>query len=174
MDFPDIMEAYLLDPTPAHRNALRAAVIASPGYDPMVSLAQVLAGPTRASGTPEEAARAGVDAIWAQMPGLFLSPQAHARLARGYRTLGQDTDADREEKLAVLAFDSIRAGRDGSEQSPFEVLRVADEYDVLSSSGLRSTGQELRPTDYGEADVHTLAGGGELWFRLLWRDAPTA
>src|SRR5699024_7793010 len=77
-------------------------------------------------------------------------------------------------KLAVLAFDSIRAGRDGSEQSPFEVLRVADEYDVLSSSGLRSTGQELRPTDYGEADVHTLAGGGELWFRLLWRDAPTA
>src|SRR5699024_1904327 len=86
----------------------------------------------------------------------------------------QDTDADREEKLAGLAFDSIRAGRDGSEQSPFEVLRVADECDVLSSSGLRSTGQELRPTAYRGAHVPTLAGGGELWFRLLWRDAPPA
>lgn len=172
MEFSDLMETYLLDPNPTHLDALRAAVMASPTYDPMVSLSALTTAAKGSSSSAEETARLLEEAIWAKMPGLFLSPRAHTLLGQSYRALGREADAVREEKIAALAFTGIRGEGDGSEAAPFEVLRVEDEYDVFSYSRLRPTGQELRETEHGAFDVHLLEDGTAVWFRLLWKDAP--
>ena len=103
------------------------------------------------------------------MPGLFLSPQAHGLLARAHQALGQESDAERERKLSLLALHEIEDSGTGTVDSPLEVLRVQDEYDHLQATRRRSTAQRLHRTDQGEVDVHTLEDGTELWFRLLWR-----
>lgn len=173
MNLSDLMETYLLDPTPAHLDALRAAVMASPTYDPMVSLRALTAAAEGSGGSAEEVAARLEEDIRSRMPGLLLSPRAHTLLGRSLRALGREADAVREEKIAALAFAGIRGESNGGETAPFEVLRVEDEYDVFSFSRLRPTGQELRETEHGAFDVHTLEDGTEVWFRLLWRDTPT-
>ncbi|MFD4007467.1 hypothetical protein [Brachybacterium sp. GU-2] len=169
----DLMETYLLEPIPAHLDALRTAVTASPTYAPMISLHALTAAAEGPSGTAEEVAARLERDITSHMPGLLLSPRAHSLLGRSHRTLGREADAVREEKIAALSFAGIRGEGDGGEAAPFEVLRVEDEYDVFSCSRLRPTGQVLRETDHGAFDVHTLEDGTEVWFRLLWRDAGT-
>lgn len=172
MELSDLMATYLLDPSPAHLDALRAAVMASPSYDPMVSLSALTTAAQGSGGSAEETARLTEETIRAKMPGLLLSPRAHTQLGRSYRALGREADAVREEKIAALAFTGIRGEGDGSEAAPFEVLRVEDEYDVFSFSRLRPTGQDLRETEDGAFDVHLLEDGTAVWFRLLWRGAP--
>lgn len=172
MELSDLMEAYLLDPSPAHLDALRAAVMASPTFDPMVSLRALTTAAQDPGDSPEETARRIEGALRAMMPGLLLSPRAHTLLGRSYRMLGREADAVREEKIAALAFTGIRGDGDGGAAAPFEVLRVEDEYDVFSYSRLQPIGQELRETEDGAFDVHLLEDGTEVWFRLLWRDAP--
>lgn len=165
MNFPDTMEAYALDPTPEHLDALHRAITAAPSYDPMVAISQIV--------TPLEQAgdhRGVVDALWAQMPGIFLSPAAHMHLSQAYAELGKDAEATRERKFALLAMDSIRTAGEGTEESPYPVLRVEDEYAVLDAERHRSTAQQLVPTESGACDVHTLEGGSQRWFRLLWRE----
>ena len=166
MNCPDTMEAYALDPTPEHLEALHREITAAPSYNPMVAITQIV--------TPLEKAgdhQGVIDALWAQMPGIFLSPAAHMHLSQAYAALGEDADATRERKFALLAMDSIRTAGEGTEESPYPVLRVEDEYTVLAAERRRSTAQELVPTENGECDVHTLEDGTQVWFRLLWRTA---
>ena len=171
MTFPNIMEDFLRDPTPEHRDRLRPAIMDAPRYDPLVSIASLLAEGSGTDTSTDEAtaARAVIDTIWEHMPALFLSPQAHLHLARAYSTVGAHKYSERERKLAALSLDSIRGDGTGGEDSPFQVLRVEDEYDLLASSRLRSVGQTLRESDESAFDIHTLEDGASLWFELLWR-----
>lgn len=164
MNFPDIMEAYALDPTPEHLAALHRAITEAPSYDPMVAIAQIVT-PLVETGDHQGV----IDALWARMPGIFLSPAAHMHLSQAYAALGKDADATRERKFALMAMDSIRTAGEGTEESPYPVLRVEDEYSVLDAERRRSTGQQLVPTETGACDVHTLEDGSQVWFRLLWR-----
>lgn len=169
MNFPDTMEAYVLDPTPEHLEALHRAITEAPSYDPMVAITQIV--------TPLEKAgdhQGVIDALWAQMPGIFLSPAAHMHLSQAYEALGEDAEATRERKFALLAMDSIRTAGEGTEESPYPVLRVEDEYTVLEAEGRRPTAQQLVPTETGACDVHTLEDGSQMWFRLLWRETQPA
>ncbi len=165
MEFPDIMEAFLLDPSPETRHPLRAAILSDRTFDPRVALRELLGE----APTPQ----AVLDSIGARMPGLFLSPQAHGLLARAHEALGEEPDAERERKLSLLALREIGDSGAGTADSPLEVLRLEDEYDHLRAGRRRSTAQRLHRTDEGAFDVHTLEDGTELWYRLLWR-APEA
>ena len=99
MEFPDIMEAFLLDPSPETRHPLRAAILSDRTFDPRVALRELLGE----APTPQ----AVLDSIGARMPGLFLSPQAHGLLARAHEALGEESDAERERKLSLLALREI-------------------------------------------------------------------
>ncbi len=161
MEFPDIMEAFLLDPTPETRRPLRAAILSDRTFDPRIALRELLGE----APTPQTV----LETIGSHMPGLFLSPQSHGLLARAHQALGQESDAERERKLSLLALREIEDSGAGTAASPLEVLRVEDEYDHLRATRRRSTAQRLHRTDEGEVDVHTLEDGTELWFCLLWR-----
>lgn len=158
------MEAYALDPTPEHLAVLHTAIMAAPTFDPMILLGE-LVGPLTAAGDH----RGVIDGLRRHMPGLFLSPAAHMHLSQAHAALGDDAAAQRERRFALLAMHSIRDGATGTEDAPFPVLRVEDEYTVLDASGLRSSQQRYFSDDRGHFDVHTVEDGSEVWFRLLWR-----
>ena len=79
----------------------------------------------------------------------------------------------REATLHTLSVSSVLATGDGTQERPWSVLRVADEYDILRASSQRPTAQRQVSDERGQFDVHTLEDGGEVWFRLLWL-APSA
>lgn len=167
MSFPDIMEAYALDPTAENLIELHRAIMAAPSYDPMVMIAGSVA-PLAKAGEHQ----AIVDELWRKMPGACLSPTAHMHLSLAYANLGDKQAAQRERKFAMLAMNSIRDGGDGSQERPFPVLRIEDEYTVIDAVKQQSTGQRQISDDSGHFDVHTLEDGSEMWFRLLWRGSP--
>lgn len=163
-NFAEVMEAYALEPTPATLRPLHEAILGAPNYDPLAALDPVLTGLEQAGDH-----QGIVDEIWRRMPGLFLSPSAHLRLSIAYEGLGEEAAARRERRLAGLALASIRDSGEGDEASPLRVLRVEDEYDVLSAVGRRSREQQERSDTHGVFDVHTTDDGGSWWFQLLWR-----
>lgn len=167
MSFPDIMEAYALDPTAENLAELHRAIMAAPNYDPMVMIAGSVAPLAKAVEH-----QAIVDDLWRKMPGAFLSPAAHMHLSLAYAELGDTQAAQRERKFAMLAMNSVRGGGDGTEERPFPVLRIEDEYAVISAVKQQSTGQRQVSDDSGHFDVHTFEDGSEMWFRLLWRGTP--
>lgn len=168
MTFPDIMEAYALDPTPQHLDDLHGAIMSAPTYDPLVAIGAAVA-PLAQTGDHQGI----LDALWAQMPGIFLSPAAHMHLSQAYAALGNEKAAARERKFALLAMSSIHEGADGSEESPYPVLRIEDEYTVLDAARQTSRAQAQVTHDSGTFDVHTLEDGTPVWFHLLWHDALT-
>lgn len=162
--FGDLARAFVSAPGPESYVRLRDAVLRAPGFDPLVSVSAILA----AADTP----RAVLDELGARMPGLLLSPSVHAALARAFEERGEDGPAKVERRLARLALASLRDSGEGTEELPYRVLRIEDEYDLLAAAGRRSTAQAERSEDRGAFDVHTLEDGGRVWFELLWRASP--
>lgn len=157
----DLARAFVSEPGPQSLMRLQAAVLRAPGYDPLVSVSALLDG----ADTPH----AVLEALGPRMPGLLLSPSAHAARAQALDELGEEGPAKVEHRFARLALASLRSSGEGTEDSPYRVLRVEDEYDLLGSAGLRSTAQSARTDGRGSFDVHTLVDGGSLWCELLWR-----
>ncbi|MFQ6485681.1 hypothetical protein [Brachybacterium epidermidis] len=164
MSFMDAAEAYALDPTPENLAPLHRAIMDAPSFDPLTLLGPVVA-PRKTAGDHQGI----IDELNRLMPGLFLSPAAHMHLSQAHAALGDDAAAQRERRFALLAMHSIREGATGSEDAPFPVLRVEDEYTVLEASGQRSSLQRYFSDQRGHFDIHTVEDGSEVWFRLLWR-----
>lgn len=165
MSFMDAMEAYALDPAPEKLPPLHRAIMQQPTYDPLVLL-----GPTVAKLRQAGDHQGIIDEIGKRMPGLFLSPAAHMHLSQAHEALGDETAAKRERRFALLAMRSIREGAAGTQESPFPVLRIEDEYMVLEAARQRSAQQRETSDDSIHYDVHTVDDGSEVWFRLLWRE----
>lgn len=161
--FGDLVQGYALEQDPEHLERLQDAILRSPNHDPMVAIDAIVKGLDE----PE----AVIDTLWRGMPGLFLSPKAHARLCLAYEAQGDHDAAQRERRLARLGLESIRSSGSGEEAAPYRVLRIEDEYDMLDSLGHRSRQQVERTDDRAVFDVHTVEEGHEIWFELLWRRA---
>lgn len=161
-DLAPLVEACLRAPSAEAVTRLRSAVLSSPGYDPLVTVEALVA---------EQESTQVLAAIQAKMPGLLLSPRAHAHLARAHAALGDEDAAAVESLLAHLAETAILTSGDGSEQRPYAVMRVEDEYAVLPARPLSHATWHAQD---GSAafDVLTLADGTQLWFNLLWRRSP--
>lgn len=162
MKFSDAMEQFLLDPSEENLKPLQAAIMAAGNFDPLVAVEEFAAALLEAGDH-----QGLVDRLWQLMPGLFLSPTAHAMLRLCYRELGDDSAAQREDRLTQLALASLRSSGDGSQQNPYRVLRVSDEYDILRALGRKSQAQRLQPIGERSFDVHQ-CDEGEVWFDLLW------
>lgn len=102
-----------------------------------------------------------------RMPGAFLNPGAHTMLASAYEELNDDASARREQTLARLGVATILHSGDGTNQRPWEVLRVADEYDTLTALGRTRIEQRLHEVDGGRVDELVLDDGTRAWFVLV-------
>lgn len=138
---------------------LRGVIRASPGFDPGLDVAGAVA-PLFAKGAHDEVLAVVRDL----MPGAFLSPSAHAALAAAHDALGDETRARRERRTQVLALDSILSTGDGTRESPWSVLRISDEYDVLRSQRRASSTQTLIVDGDRSLDRHVCEDGTEAWF----------
>lgn len=164
MAFTEVMKNFVLNPSEETLAPLQAEIMAAANYDPLVLFESVVS-PLMDSGDHQGA----VDAIWRMLPGAFLSPTAHAMLAYSYRQLGDEKASQRETKFARLALDTLTSSGDGTQEAPYRVLRVSDEYDVLRYAQLTSVAQRAVVIDGQGYDVHQCSDGSEVWFELLWQ-----
>ncbi|MDO5094093.1 MAG: DUF4919 domain-containing protein [Propionibacteriaceae bacterium] len=164
MDFVEVMERFVLSPSEETLTPLRAEIMAAANFDPLVHIESEVS-PLIASGNYQ----AAVDAVWRMMPGVFLSPTAHGMLAYSYHQMGDEKAAQRERNLARLALETLTSSGAGTEEDPYRVLRVGDEYDVLRGAQRTSVAQRAMIHDGQGFDVHECADGSEVWFQLLWQ-----
>ena len=164
MDFVEVMKSFVLSPSEETLAPLQAEIMAAANYDPLVLFESVVS-PLMDSGNYQGA----VDAVWRMLPGAFLSPTAHAMLAYSYDQLGDEKAAQRETKFARLALDTLTSSGDGTQDAPYRVLRVSDEYDVLRYQQRTSVTQRAVVIDEQGYDVHQCSDGSEVWFKLLWQ-----
>lgn len=157
--FEDALERYLREPVARHREEIQQRVLRHPRYDPQLVLPD-----TRGLGP--EARR---DLLARELPAALLSPRLHAELARALADLGDRAGAQWHRRLTRFAIAGLRASGTGSEEDPFAVLRVQDEYDLLGDAGRTAVGQQLSRTPDAAFDVVTLEDGTVIWFELLWK-----
>lgn len=156
----ELVTRYLSEQTPDNLAALRHAVRSSAGFDPDVDLREAV--PLLEAGRHREA----LDAVRAKMPGAALNPSAHLLLAAAHEALGDDAAAQREATLHKLSVSSVLATGDGTQERPWSVLRVADEYDVMRAKGVTPRRQATRTVDGRVVDVHEVVDGPDVWFVL--------
>lgn len=161
----DLVTAYLENQDLENLARLRGAVAGSASFDPDLELMSEL-GPLMEQGRHQEI----VDAVTAKMPGAALNPTAHLAMSAALEALGDERAAKRESIMAKVAVSSVLATGDGSEESPWSVLRVADEYDIMRAKGVTPSGQSAQSRDGRMVDRHVTTDGGEVWFVL---DEPT-
>jgi len=164
MTISEQFRRYALHPEPATLHPLQAAIVSAANFDPLV-LIEMTIDPLLQVGDHQGV----IDALHKQMPGVFLSPTAHAFLSESHTALGDTAAARREEQVARLALRSITTSGTGSHGQPYRVLRVSDEYDTLRLLQKKSTSQREVEEGNRSFDVHTTDDGTEVWFELLWR-----
>ena len=162
----ELVTAYLENQDLEHLARLRSAVAGSPSFDPDLNLVAEV-GPLVEQGRHQEV----VDAVTARMPGAALNPTAHMALSMALEGLGREDAAKRESLMVKVAVSSVLSTGDGTEASPWSVLRVADEYDVMRAQEITPRGQSSLTVDGRLVDRHETADGGEVWFVL---DRPRA
>jgi hypothetical protein len=162
------MNAYLRERTLARFLAARDAMLASDHYDPRSTVLpdafrllgrglfhQVLAVATRSMGN------------WILSPGLhFLASQA-------FRELGEEERAEREAETGRALLGGILLTGDGSPEHPYLVLRVADEYDVLASMGLRCKAHQVAYRAGRAFDALACDDGRDVWFDVTAPAVPS-
>ncbi|GGR54703.1 hypothetical protein J2S40_002627 [Nocardioides luteus] len=151
--YADLVTAYLDDPGPETLGPLRRAVRNSENFSVDLDLEAVDTFLT--DGSYAEAAAA----LRALMPGAIFSPSAHLRLATALERTGEERSAARERQVASAALRSIRDSGDGTEEHPWTVLRVNDEYDLLRALKKTSDRQELIETGGKRIDRHVCTDG---------------
>lgn len=155
----DLVTDYLEHQDLEHLGRLRSAVVGSSTFDPGLNLLAEVT-PHMEAGRHREV----VDAVTAKMPGAALNPTAHLALSAASEALGEEQAAKRESIMAKVAVSSVLSTGDGSQESPWSVLRVADEYDVMRAKGIAPRAQSSRQVDGRTLDRHETAEGGEVWF----------
>ena len=169
MTLGELLSQYVANPDHSTLTPLQQAVMDAANYDPLVLIE------TRLNPLFEASDHQGIiDLLHRQMPGLFLSPTVHAYLSQAHQELGDETGAQRERQAAQLAMQTLISSGNGSHEKPYRVLRVSDEYDVLTYLEATSTSQRTVDEDNRVFDVLTTTDGTEVWFKLLWRNRGAA
>lgn len=161
MEFYEAVDRWIDDPSPRHTDQLRDAVQSASNYSSGRELTSTVV-PLLERGAYAEAR----DAVLATMPGSFLSPSAHTALSRAHLALGAGAAADQERAFARASLVSILNSGSGSMQAPWVVLRITDEYDVISAMGTTVTEQVVSQPEGRMLDQLTTEDGQQLWFEL--------
>lgn len=156
---PDPILSYLNDPSPAQLDELRRQIRSANNFDHTLSKRSE-ATALLDQGQPDEA----LTLLMSLMPGAVLSPSTHAMLAVAHTVLADEDKAKREQFMAQLAIQSILSTGQGTEEEPWSVLRVADEYDVLSVLGREPVNQFCHRVDGKLVDRIEHPDGSATWF----------
>jgi hypothetical protein len=156
--YADLVSAYLDGPGPDTLGPLRRAVRSSANFSPDLDLDEadrLLAEESYAAATAE---------LQRAMPGAIFSPSAHLRMAAALERAGDERGAARERQVARAALRSIRSTGDGSEQRPWSVLRINDEYDMLRALDKVRDRQDLVEAEGRRLDRLTCTDGTVAYF----------
>ena len=99
-------------------------------------------------------------------PNLLLSPRLHLLAGLAERKLGNDENADTELAISRQCLAGILSTGDGSQQSPFLVLRTSDIYDVLDHLNKEPQTQSLVHRGERSFDVMRCQDDSEYWFDI--------
>lgn len=162
MTFSQAAAAYVAAPSPGTLATLHHWIQIDVSYDPAVEFRSRVV-PMLEAGDH----RGAVAAL--QQPGLFLSPSAHSLLARAHLAAGNMDRAQQHRHLASISLVAIRDSGDGSSNSPWQVLRLADQHDALALWGRRSVSQTAIVSGDRTVDAHTCEDGTATHFALVNR-----
>ncbi|MGE0433427.1 MAG: DUF4919 domain-containing protein [Planctomycetota bacterium] len=105
-----------------------------------------------------------LQAVPSAMPGMLLSARLHMLASIAHEKLGHEEDAMMEKMLYQRCLEGIRLTGQGTEEQPWLVLRVSDEYDVLFATGRTLERQSLVSSGERKLDHLVCTDGSEVWF----------
>lgn len=157
----DLLSDFLDNPAGDTFLPLREAVIAAPEYDMFSD------GLNRLGDLVESSDAAGALAMAPElMPNWLLSPQVHYLLSKAAE-MQLDTDRTNSEMVMFQAcMHGLTSSGDGTEDQPFAVLHVSDEYAILDALDKEPSGQRREMRDGQAFDVVTCSDESELWFDI--------
>jgi hypothetical protein len=106
------------------------------------------------------------------MPCLYLSPRVHGYASLATKGLAKGPagrmgdDPDKEVQNLRNCLRGILSTGDGSKEHPYLVLRISDEYDVLSGLGKEKQRQSLVHHEGKPYDVISCRDGSSIWFDI--------
>jgi hypothetical protein len=159
MSLSDKLVRYLERATLEDFLELRREVASCPNYAPYDSYEAKANGPLR-----EGKYQAAIEILRAMMPGWLLSPGLHSTLAYAHDKQGQTEDAEREAYLAAAVLDGILKTGDGSQERPYLVLQISDEYEVLHHLQKKPLRQAAISQGDRALDQQACEDGSAVWF----------
>lgn len=98
----------------------------------------------------------------------LLSPGYHMTLSYICSQLEDELGANVEQHIQMACISGMLACGDGSEERPWPVTRISDEYDILRALGKESVAAEQFEAGERVLDCHTLGEGEEVWFDVTF------
>jgi hypothetical protein len=153
--------AFLNKPSVDGFEILRQQVAASDRYAPYSNELEMLVAALGA-GHPQ----AAIDLFWRSFPNLLLSPLAHLMLSQAYLDLKREDEAEGEKAMGRLILKSILSTGKGTKKSPYAVMRIEDERDVLSALKKQAGAQFLMRGNSRVMDLQRCSDGSEVYFDI--------
>jgi hypothetical protein len=153
--------AFLNKPSADGFEILRQQVAASDRYAPYSNELDMLVA-ALCAGEPQ----AAIDLFWRSFPNLLLSPLAHFIQSQAYLDLKREGEAEGEKAMGRLILKSILATGKGTKKSPYAVMRIEDEKDVLSVLKKQAGAQFLMRGDSRVMDLQRCSDGSEVYFDI--------
>jgi len=157
----ELFVTFLQSPDAYNYRQLFTAITESESYDPHSDPLEEV-GKLHSEGKTEEA----LEMLSEAFPNLLLSPTAHQIAGFLHHKLGNEDGANMEMMISRACLEGILASGDGTQESPFEVLRVSDEYDLLQFLEKEMESQSLTEVDGRHFDVMQCKDGSEYWFDI--------
>jgi len=155
----DAYQAFLEEPTLDNYRRVRRMTLTEPGFDRQ-SLEWIELSRLCDEDRFEEV-RKRADEMWSTWQ---LSPRLHLLLGRAARHLGDQEEEELSHFQFQTCLDSLLATGEGTETSPYEVLHISDQYDVVCALGLRGRCQRTVEREGRCLDVISCDDGTEIWF----------
>jgi hypothetical protein len=152
---------YLKKPSVEIFLAVRQKVSESDRYLPYSNELDVLAANLCA-----EDPQAAIEYFWQTFPSLLLSPSAHMMLSKAYLDLKKENEAEGEKAMGRLILKSILATGKGTKKKPYAVMRISDEWNVLSALRKQAGPQFLMMGNNRVLDLLQCSDGSEVYFDI--------
>ncbi|MFN3150415.1 DUF4919 domain-containing protein [Bremerella sp.] len=157
----ELFVTFLQSPSAENYRQLFTAIEESEYYDPHSDPLEEV-GQLHSEGKTEQA----MEKLSAAFPNLLLSPTAHQIAGFLHHKLGNEDGANMEMMISRACLEGILASGDGTKDSPYQVLRVSDEYDLLQFLEKEMKSQSLTEVDGRHCDVMRCTDGSEYWFDI--------
>lgn len=98
------------------------------------------------------------------LPNCLMSPSFHIFAGLAAKGLGDEKTAELQSQVARRFLLALLETGDGSEEDPYHIVRIEDEYDVMAANGREVAGQEMLEENGRYFDVLTDTDGRKIWF----------